>query len=166
MKAKFDKIMATFVEEQKGNASHQQQINGNMFNGRFASGLGVPTPSNGVVSRFEGSEKREGITDFKNKNLKNNMKGLRGGGQSDSEEEPQESPAIIEGVEETDQSLNIKINKRKMFAKPPIMPPKQDLVSLAQQKMNEMKRASTPERTLNEYPNNQKQGNHLNTDYY
>lgn len=29
------------------------------------------------------SEKREGITDFKNKNLQNNMRGLLGGGKAD-----------------------------------------------------------------------------------
>jgi hypothetical protein len=33
-----------------------------------------------------------------------------------------ESPAIIDGVEENEESLNIKINKRKMFTKPPMIP--------------------------------------------
>jgi hypothetical protein len=63
------------------------------------------------------------------------MKGLlRGGAKSDDDEEDNknsdndpsgmrsESPAIIEGVEENDESLNIKINKRKMFTKPPMIP--------------------------------------------
>jgi len=63
------------------------------------------------------------------------MKGLlRGGANSDDDEEENknsdndhngmrsESPAIIEGVEENDESLNIKINKRKMFTKPPMIP--------------------------------------------
>jgi hypothetical protein len=81
--------------------------------------------------RHEGSERREGITEFKNKNLQNNMKGLLGkkddgNGSEEDGQSPNglrsESPAIIEGVEENDESLNIKINKRKMFTKPPMIP--------------------------------------------
>lgn len=79
------------------------------------------------------------------------MRGLKKGhyGATDSEsdeaseEHQQESPAILEGVEQNDQSLNIKINKKKMFAnKPPIIPQKQtqDLQSLAQQKLLEINR--------------------------
>ena len=45
---------------------------------------------------------------------------------SDNDQSPKdlrlESPAIIEGVEQNDQSLNIKINKSKMFSKPPMIP--------------------------------------------
>ena len=46
--------------------------------------------------------------------------------QKEEEEPPEESPQV-EGVEDHDQSLNIKINKRKMFAKPPINPIKQQI---------------------------------------
>ncbi len=46
-------------------------------------------------------------------------------GKVEEEGEPQvESPAQIEGVEQTEQGLNIKINKKKMFSKPPIIPAK------------------------------------------
>lgn len=62
-------------------------------------------------------------------------KGHYGGQDTESEEENQiESPALCEGVEQNDQSLNIKINKKKMFAnKPPIIPAKQtqDIATLA-----------------------------------
>jgi hypothetical protein len=57
--------------------------------GRFGQAI---TPSSGFeaakAARLEGSERREGITDFKNKNLQNNMKGLLGKKEegSDSEE--------------------------------------------------------------------------------
>lgn len=59
------------------------------------------------------------------------MKGLLRGGKADDDESNEseghngmrsESPAVIEGVEENDESLNIKINKRKMFTKPPMIP--------------------------------------------
>ena len=125
MRAKFDRIINNFTGQ-------QQSINTQSF-GKFAQAI---TPNGGPetkILRHEGSERREKITDFKNKNLQNNMKGLLGkqndNDQSDSEsgESPNglrsESPAIIEGVEENDESLNIKINKRKMFSKPPMIPP-------------------------------------------
>jgi len=51
------------------------------------------------------------------------MKGLLGREEeTEEEEELKESPAVIEGVEENEESLNIKINKRKMFTKPPTVP--------------------------------------------
>jgi len=76
-----------------------------------------------------------------------------------AEEEPaqHESPAVIDGVEQSDQSLNIKINKRKMFSKPPIIPAKpQTTDPLAQtgEKPKAIATAVTPERT-NEYSRHQ-----------
>ena len=51
------------------------------------------------------------------------MRGLIKGKVEEETEQP-ESPAAIEGVEQTEQGLNIKINKKKMFSKPPIIPAK------------------------------------------
>lgn len=54
--------------------------------------------------------------------MHNNMRGfLRGPADSDDEEAV--SPTVVEAGNE-DSSLNIKVNQRKMFAKPPIMPVK------------------------------------------
>lgn len=66
MKAKFDKIMATFIDDQRGN------------NQRYQAAPTAITPSGAPINKdnLYMSEKREGITDFKNKNLQNNMRGL------------------------------------------------------------------------------------------
>lgn len=57
------------------------------------------------------------------------MKGLMMNQALESEnenEEPEESPAAVyEPIGENDHSLNIQINKKKMFAKPPMIPLRQ-----------------------------------------
>lgn len=98
MKAKFDKIMATFVDDQNRGGV---QLNRALLTGQ------AQTPSSKMPPV------KESITEFKNKNLQNNMKELiRGTDESEEEDEvhEEESPAILEGVEQTDQTLNIKIN--------------------------------------------------------
>ena len=120
MKAKFDKIMATFVDDQRtGSVNLTQQ-------GRTPFGH-IANPQNYQSSTHHNlSEKREGITEFKNKNLQNNVKGMiRGGAKQEDSSEEDESPSAMGGVEQSEDSLNIKINKRKMFSKPPINPIRQ-----------------------------------------
>ena len=98
------------------------------------------------------------------------MKGLLGKhddkAQSQSDDESPkdlrlESPAIIEGVEQNDQSLNIKINKSKMFSKPPMIPSSQP-----QKGLDEMNRPATPERQLEHQPPLSKMGTNLNIDFF
>lgn len=66
MRAKFDKIMATFIDDQRGGNRQYQ-----------AAPIAI-TPSGAFTNKdnLYMSEKREGITDFKNNNLQNNMRGL------------------------------------------------------------------------------------------
>lgn len=65
MRAKFDKIMATFIDDQRGGNRHQAAPTA-------ITPIGALTNKDNLYM----SEKREGITDFKNKNLQNNMRGL------------------------------------------------------------------------------------------
>jgi hypothetical protein len=89
--------MANFVEEQKLAALNQHQSKAlymaSVGNNRFPPIQHSQTPSNFINQepRYTSStgyvkplyepqsEKREGITDFKNKNLQNNMRGLKAG---------------------------------------------------------------------------------------
>jgi hypothetical protein len=56
---------------------------------------------------------------------------------------------VVEGLEDNDQSLNIKINKRKMFSKPPIIPKNNENVNPLQKAL-EIKRAGTPDRNIDQ----------------
>lgn len=76
MKAKFDRILGTFNEQQKMKNSglpqhhYAQAATPNGSHGNDVSKM------NRLENALNQSEKREGITDFKNKNLQNNMKGI------------------------------------------------------------------------------------------
>ncbi len=65
--------------------------------GRFAQAI---TPGTGRLEQAV----NEGITEFKNKNMQNNMRGLLGKESpcEEEDEKPIESPAVVEGIEEND----------------------------------------------------------------
>lgn len=83
MKAKFDRILGTFNEQQRiknggGNGYQQQQHPHHFPQSATPSGSmgNDPSKMNRLENALNQSEKREGITDFKNKNLQNNVKGI------------------------------------------------------------------------------------------
>ena len=112
MKAKFDRILGTFNEQQRiknggANGYQQQQQPHHYPQAATPSGSmggGDPNKMQRLENALNQSEKREGITDFKNKNLQNNVKGILNKqnpppAQEEEDHQEVESPAYIEGVE-------------------------------------------------------------------
>eukprot|EP00347_Sterkiella_histriomuscorum_P006515 403352473 len=130
MKAKFDKIMANFVDE---NAQKKPSIgNGNQ------------------------TGDSQNISDFKNKNFMQNMQGLVNGVQSknkqsyqDEIDEEDQYEAVVEGPDHgnDEQSVNIQIKNKKLFPSKPPIPIKSVLKNSSLQNLQEeQQRSLTPDR--------------------
>ncbi|CDW87870.1 UNKNOWN [Stylonychia lemnae] len=140
MKAKFDKIMANFVDENK-KSGKQSYIHSNDDN------------------NMNSIQNRDKTLDFKNKNMQKNVKGIinkppkaqpqniqnnQHQQYTSNDDEDDQYDAVVEGPDRDndEQSVNIKINNKQLFPQKPPMP----LKSVLKNGGKDQQRSSTPDR--------------------